>query len=365
MKCLLFVTCLLLLRLPNAGAQSPATPTPTAPQIQLDADCIRFDNPNAVVDGEIVYTSFTVYTAALQHAVDAWSPARGFAIPLREADATGEAVPPDATLIYRDVRVPGSAFKGVTVTWSDAPATITLNRAALAPPETTDPQERETILAVMAHETGHALGLGDVPRPGVTIRECANMLMKRSVDKGGGAFTAPQPGDIALYCLRWGGSNCGDSNTSPVIPMPATPSIGQSAPAQLTEPDGSLVTYRVFIVTCEERPPETLTAAEVAGDNLPTRPPFACNRAPAGVLVHVHRDDGVIERRLSDRNGEITFQKPDGIGVDVDLPQGGAGRFPSLIGYRPAEAVHRIPAYDPACVPGSSMICERVYLLLP
>ena len=42
---------------------------------------------------------------------------------------------------------------------------------------------------MVTHETGHALGLGDVPTPGVNIRECANMLMKRSVDKGGGHFT--------------------------------------------------------------------------------------------------------------------------------------------------------------------------------
>ena len=63
---------------------------------------------------------------------------------------------------------------------------------------------------MVTHETGHALGLGDVPTPGVNIRECANMLMKRSVDKGGGHFTEPQPADVALYCMRWGGTICGN-----------------------------------------------------------------------------------------------------------------------------------------------------------
>ena len=192
-----------------------ATQTASSPA-SLDPACIRFDDPNAVVNGEIVYAGFTAYEAALDHAVDAWSPARGFAIAFREATPAGDAVPEDANLIYRDVEIPGSAFKGVTVTWTNAPATITLNRSTLPPPETTDPLQQELILAVVTHETGHALGLGDVPTPGVNIRECANMLMKRSVDKGGGQFTEPQPADVALYCLRWGGTICGDG-PAPIV----------------------------------------------------------------------------------------------------------------------------------------------------
>ena len=82
---------------------------------------------------------FTAYESALDHAVDAWSPARGFAIAFREATPAGDAVPEEANLIYRDVEIPGSAFKGVTVTWAHAPTTITLNRSTLPPPETTDP----------------------------------------------------------------------------------------------------------------------------------------------------------------------------------------------------------------------------------
>ena len=191
----------------SAGARATQT-APSPPS--LDPACIRFDDPNAVVNGEIVYAGFTAYESGLDHAVDAWSPARGFAVAFREAIPAGDAVPEEANLIYRDVEIPGSAFKGVTVTWAHAPATITLNRSTLPSPETTDPLQQELIRAVVTHETGHALGLGDVPTPGVNIRECANMLMKRSVDKGGGRFTEPQPADIALYCMRWGGAICGD-----------------------------------------------------------------------------------------------------------------------------------------------------------
>ena len=130
------VLCLLLQLLGSAGAT--ATQTASSPA-SLDPACIRFDDPNAVVNGEIVYAGFTAYEAGLDHAVDAWSPARGFAIAFREATPAGDAVPEEANLIYRDVEIPGSAFKGVTVTWTHAPATITLNRSTLPPPETTDP----------------------------------------------------------------------------------------------------------------------------------------------------------------------------------------------------------------------------------
>jgi hypothetical protein len=321
-----------------------------------------------VANGEIVYAGFTAYEAALDHAVDAWSPSRGFAIAFREATPAGDAVPEDANLIYRDVEIPGSAFKGVTVTWTHAPATITLNRSTLPPPETTDPLQQELLLAVVTHETGHALGLGDVPTPGVNIRECANMLMKRSVDKGGGHFTEPQPADVALYCLRWGGTICGNG-PAPIATLHADKGLALE-PHAVTSPAPALqswptTAYRYLVLTCERIPEAVITPEQVESDRLPTDSRSRCVRAPAGVLFHVHRDDGSGEVVLTDRHGELAFQKPDGVGVEVDMPQGVNGRFPSLLGYQPVDVFDRIPANDPSCVRGTTEVCKRVYVLVP
>ena len=361
---LLIVLCVSLLGLAGATARQN---TPSLPS--LDPACIRFDDPNAVVNGEIVYAGFTAYELGLDHAVDAWSPARGFAVALREAVPTGDEIPEESNLIYRDVKIPGSAFKGVTVTWSNAPATITLNQATLPPPETTDPFEQELIRAVVTHETGHALGLGDVPVPGVNIRECANMVMKRSVDKGGGHITEPQAGDVALYCMRWGGAICGDYPRPNVTPDPAqTLALKPHAiasPGVSSSADQATATYRYLVVKCEQIPATDLTPDQVESGNLPTDSQRECVRAPAGVLFHVHRDDGSREVALTDRWGEFAFEKPAGIAAEVDMPQGANGRFPSLIGYQPVEIFDRIPASDSSCIPGTAEVCRRVYVLVP
>jgi hypothetical protein len=346
-----------------------ATATQTASSLaSLDPACIRFDDPNAVVNGEIVYAGFTAYEAALDHALDAWSPVRGFTIAFREATPAGDAVPQDANLIYRDVEIPGSAFKGVTVTWAHAPATITLNRSVLPPPETTDPVQQELLLAVMTHETGHALGLGDVPTPGVNIRECANMLMKRSVDKGGGRFTEPQPADIALYCMRWGGTICGDAQAPIVTPDPGQGlALEPHAIASPTRPapDQPTTVYRYLVLTCKRIPEEVITPEQVESDIMAAGSGNGCVRAPAGVAFDVHLGDGATELALTDRRGEFAFQKPDGVGVEVDMPQGVNGNFPSLLGYQPVELLDRIPANDPVCPPGAADVCKRVYVLVP
>ena len=364
-RSVIIVFCMLLPLLASAGA----TATQTQPWSRsLDPACIRFDDPNAVVNGEIVYAGFTAYDVGLDHAVEAWSPARGFAIAFREAIPAGDAVPEEANLIYRDVAIPGSAFKGVTVTWSHAPATITLNRSTMPSPETANPLEQDLIRAVVTHETGHALGLGDVPSPGVHIRECANMLMKRSVDKGGGAFTEPQPADIALYCMRWGGSICGNDLRRGVTPAPdrglnLEPHAFASPVPSLH--DRPVTTYRYLVITCDRIPAQVVTPDQVENERPLTDSGSRCVRAPAGVLFHVHLSDGATELTLTDRNGEFALQKPEGIGVEVDMPEGANGRFPSLLGYQPLDVFDRIPAADPACPPGTAEACKRVYVLVP
>jgi hypothetical protein len=256
----------------------------------------------------------------------------------------------------------------VTVTWAHAPATVTLNRSMLPSPETTDPLEQELIRAVVTHETGHALGLGDVPTPGVNIRECANMLMKRSVDKGGGRFTAPQPADIALYCMRWGGAICGDEYGPIVMPDPKqgleleAHDFASPVPAV---PSQATTAYRYLVVTCESIPAGVITPDQVEYDSLLTDSGSRCVRAPAGVLFHVHLSDGATTLALTDRRGEFAVQKPNGIGVEVDMPEGVNGRFPSLLGYQPLEVFDRIPAENPACQPETAEVCKRVYVLVP
>lgn len=356
------LACLLFLGIAGVGAQG----TPTISTFQLDADCIRFDNPTAVVNGEIVYVSFTAYDWAVEHAVAAWSPERGFTIPMRRALPIDDAVPAEATLIYRDASVPDSAFKGATVTWSNAPATISLNLAHLPEPNTTDTQERDEILAVMTHETGHALGLGDVPPPGVTIRECANMLMKRSVDKGGGPFTLPQAGDIALYCMRWGGSVCQGIRSLATPALPTSTSRSAAWPDPMIPMVGNdAVRYRFFVVTCEGLPTVAITPEQVGGDALTIDRSLGCVRAPAGMLFQLNRDDDVQSTVLTNGEGELSVELPSGVDAELTLPEGAWGGFPSLVGYEPLEQGRHLSADDPACTFGPDGVCEAVYILIP
>jgi hypothetical protein len=254
--------------------------------------------------------------------------------------------------------VPSTIFKGVTVTWTNAPATITLNQATLPAPDTSDAAQITTLLAVVTHEFGHALGLGDVPPPGVTIRECANMLMKRSVDRGGGAFTAPQPGDVALYCLRWGGVICGDDHSAPTIPnAPGTPEL-----APLASPTSNAklgVPYFFAVVACNARPVSAITSEDVGEDVLPA----GCARAPAGVLFNVAVDGGSSYSMLTNGQGEFAVLLPEDGSARVSLPQSGEDLFPSLVGFRPVTPELSISTTDPACASLPSPACHTVFVL--
>ena len=197
------------------------------------------------------------------------------------------------------------------------------------------------------------------------------MLMKRSVDKGGGAFTEPQPGDIALYCMRWSAPICGNRllpsvspNPAPVAPPGPHPAVAPPLAPGL-DPVRSTATYRYFVVTCDQLPADAVTPAQVEGNALPDEPPQECARAPVGVLFRVLRDDGTAEAVLTDENGEFAFQKPDGVGAEVRMPGGAKDTFPPLVGYQPADPVQRIPATDPDCPSGTAAACKRSYVLVP
>lgn len=359
---LILIGCVALFSgMPHAASRTVSDATPVAPDSlpSLDADCIRFLDPTAVVNDEIVYTSFSEYDAALTHAVRAWSPERGFGIPFREEPPDGETVPAGTTLIVRDASVPSTPFKGVTVTWTHAPATITLNQATLPPPGATDEALATTQLAVMTHEFGHALGLGDVPPPGVTIRECATMLMKRSVDRGGGPMTAPQPGDIALYCMRWGGEICGGDRAANTIPgadstpepMPSTSQDAAATPR---------TSYFFSVVACETQPNTGITSEELTANTLPD----GCARAPAGVLFNVAIDGGSGYSMLTSGQGEFAVFLPEDGSASISLPQSGEDLFPSLVGFRPVISELTISTNDPACDAPPSSVCHAAFVLV-
>jgi hypothetical protein len=130
-------------------------------------------------------------------------------------------------------------------------------------------------------------------------------------------------------------------------------------------PASQATTYRYFVVKCEHIPASAITPELVERDRLPGDAPRGCVRAPAGVMFHARLDNGIEQIALTDRRGEFTIQKPAGVAVDVELPHGGAGRFPSLLGYRPLHAVDHIPTNDPDCTPLPAPVCKRVFVLVP
>jgi hypothetical protein len=261
--------------------------------------------------------------------------------------------------VVRDASVPSTIFKGVTVTWTNAPATITLNRSTLPAPDTSDTAQITTLRAVVTHEFGHALGLGDVPPPGVTIRECANMLMKRSVDRGGGPMTAPQPGDVALYCMHWGGVICGEDTAEAVIPI-ASPNLETTRPATPAAVASSSVPYFFAVLACEARLVTAITSEDLHEDALPA----GCARAPAGVLFNVTVTDGSSYSMLTSGQGEFAVLLPDGGSARVSLPRSGEDLFPSLVGFRPVIPDLNISTTDPACAAAPSPACHTVFVLV-
>jgi hypothetical protein len=137
-----------------------------------------------------------------------------------------------------------------------------------------------------------------------------------------------------------------------------------ASPARPVE-DRPTTAYRYLVVTCERIPEAVITSEQVESDRLLTESGSGCVRAPAGVLFHVHLEDGATGLALTDRRGEFVLEKPEGIGVEVDMPRGVNGNFPSLLGYQPLDVSNHIPANDLACPAWAADVCDRVYVLVP
>jgi hypothetical protein len=67
---------------------------------------------------------------------------------------------------------------------------------------------------------------------------------------------------------------------------------------------------------------------------------------------------------FTDRRGELVFRKPEGVAATVIFPQGRAGNFPSLLGFKPLAAEDRVPARDPGCSGTEDDECQRVFVLV-
>lgn len=84
----------------------------------------------------------------------------------RERPPDNGATPQEADLVVRDLNSGASPFKGVTVTWTHAPATITLNSGALPAPESANPDDQATIARCSRTRRGIPSGSATCYRPG-------------------------------------------------------------------------------------------------------------------------------------------------------------------------------------------------------
>jgi predicted RNA-binding protein with TRAM domain len=246
---------------------------------------------SSVRNGRIVWVSYSRYQAEIEAAIAAWE-AIGPIDFVNQAQAPGEPV----DLIYRDAFVPGAYFSGYWTYHPDAPDTITFSTNYMNARPDGDPAR----FSVAAHETGHALGLADLPE------EYRNSALMYHANAG---ITAPQDEDIVNYCRLWGGPRCASLGAS--TPVPALTPVPSPTPS-LPPPAGPVAPVAIAVINCTitPAPGEIEVGKAIAGDL-----PRSCRPVPPGVVFDV----AVTDR--AQQTSRVALTNPAGL-VVLDVPAG-------------------------------------------